>query len=544
MAHQVAVFALLCALCNAISIPAPFEISSRATSESYAPYKVQCPFIKPQVRSANSLGPRESAYVAQRQTLADQNLKSWLDKALSGSTATGGCKLPRVALALSGGGPKAGLTTAGVVQAFDSRDTSNGVGGLLQGMTYVSALSGGSLTLSGMMVNNFARISDLKTKLYNINYQNPYQLPIVNADQIKADMNSKFNAGFRATTVDAYGRAISYDFIGGTQGGNALTWSNVTTLSAFKSHEIPYPIITLTDTNVPQGECFPSPTNPIWEVGPYEFGSWDQDVNAFYPTEYLGTPAPTRWFFWQKSSCINGFDNAGLITGISSDTFVSGNTCARNGTVKPLAGLGQVVNDVFGGPNLESSPYGIVPNPFYHSKRAGKVNERQDLYMQDGGYTGQGIPIFPFIQPERQVDVIFVIDATSSAPTNVTNGASIYRTYVSANSTGLTAMPVIPTPEVFAAQNLSSRAQFFGCHDKKVSTLIYVPNTYESGISSSSYFFTPEQLEYTFQGGVSMATQANNTEWPACVACAVLHKTSNNLPAVCNGCLDKYCWTG
>jgi lysophospholipase len=220
-------------------------------------------------------------------------------------------------------------------------------------------------------------------------------------------MNSKFNAGFRATTVDAYGRAISYDFIGGTQGGNALTWSNVTTLSAFKSHEIPYPIITLTDTNVPQGECFPSPTNPIWEVGPYEFGSWDQDVNAFYPTEYLGTPAPTRWFFWQKSSCINGFDNAGLITGISSDTFVSGNTCARNGTVKPLAGLGQVVNDVFGGPNLESSPYGIVPNPFYHSKRAGKVNERQDLYMQDGGYTGQGIPIFPFIQPERQVDVIF-----------------------------------------------------------------------------------------------------------------------------------------
>jgi lysophospholipase len=105
-------------------------------------------------------------------------------------------------------------------------------------------------------------------------------------------------------------------------------------------------------------------------------------------------------------------------------------------------------------------------------------------------------------------------------------------------------MPVIPTPEVFAAQNLSSRAQFFGCHDKKVSTLIYVPNTYESGISSSSYFFTPEQLEYTFQGGVSMATQANNTEWPACVACAVLHKTSNNLPAVCNGCLDKYCWTG
>lgn len=207
--------------------------------------------------------------------------------------------------------------------------------------------------------------------------------------------------------MDAYGRAISYDFIGGTEGGNGLTWSNVTTLSAFKSAEIPYPIITLTDTDVPQGECFPSVNNPIWEFGPYEFGSWDQEVNAFYPTEYLGSPAPNRWFWWQNSSCIKGFDNAGFFTGISSDTFVAGNNCATNGTVVPLAGLGQVVNTVFGGPNVESSPYGIVPNPFYRSKRAGKVNERQDLYMQDGGYTGQGIPIFPFIQPERKIDVIF-----------------------------------------------------------------------------------------------------------------------------------------
>jgi lysophospholipase len=223
----------------------------------------------------------------------------------------------------------------------------------------------------------------------------------------KADGNAKFNAGFRTTVVDAYGRAIAYDFIGGTQGGNGLTWSNVTTLSAFKSHEMPYPIITLTDTNVPQGECFPSVKNPIWEFGPYEFGSWDQQVKAFYPTEYLGSPAPNRWFWWLKSSCINGFDNAGFFTGISSDTFVSGNNCATNGTVVPLAGLAQVVNTVFGGPNVESSPYGIVPNPFYRSKRAGKVNERQDLYMQDGGYTGQGIPIFPFIQPEREIDVIF-----------------------------------------------------------------------------------------------------------------------------------------
>jgi lysophospholipase len=105
-------------------------------------------------------------------------------------------------------------------------------------------------------------------------------------------------------------------------------------------------------------------------------------------------------------------------------------------------------------------------------------------------------------------------------------------------------MPVIPSPEIFAAQNLSSRAQFFGCNDDKVSTLIYIPNTYSFNISSSSYFFTPEQLEQTFQSGVKMATQADDTQWPTCVACAILHKTSTKLPASCGGCLEKYCWTG
>jgi lysophospholipase len=114
--------------------------------------------------------------------VADRSLEQWLKSILSVDECE--FELPRLALALSGGGPKAGITTAGVVQALDSRDSSYGVSGLLQSMTYMSALSGGSLTLSGQMVNNFAKISELKASLYDTNYQNPFLLALQNTAQI------------------------------------------------------------------------------------------------------------------------------------------------------------------------------------------------------------------------------------------------------------------------------------------------------------------------------------------------------------------------
>lgn len=202
--------------------------------------------------------------------------------------------------------------------------------------------------------------------------------------------------------MDQYGRAIAYDFIGGSEGGNGLRWSNVTTLSAFTSHEAPYPIITLTDADVQDGVCFPPLDGAIWEAGPFEFGSWDPTVKAFYPTKYLGTPPPSEF----NGSCTLNFDNAGFITGISSDTFASqAGGCSPNGT-EALTGLAGIVYQFLPAKG-EESPFGIVPNPFYEAQNAGDIQKRDYLYMADGGDTGQGIPIFPFLQPERDVDVIF-----------------------------------------------------------------------------------------------------------------------------------------
>ncbi len=66
------------------------------------------------------------------------------------------------------------------------------------------------------------------------------------------------------------------------------------------------------------GQCIPSSTGPIWEVSPYEFGAWQSDVHAFVPTKYLGTTLKDGK---AKSSaaCTQGFDNLGLVVGMSSD---------------------------------------------------------------------------------------------------------------------------------------------------------------------------------------------------------------------------------
>jgi lysophospholipase len=109
---------------------------------------------------------------------------------------------------------------------------------------------------------------------------------------------------------------------------------------------------------------------------------------------------------------------------------------------------------------------------------------------------------------------------------------------------GLNKMPVVPDIETYTAQNLSSRAQFFGCNDTAAATIIFIPNTYETAYSGSTYFFTLAGIETVFDGGLAMARQANDTNWPTCVACGILHKNTPSLPESCKACLDKYCWTG
>jgi lysophospholipase len=142
--------------------------------------------------------------------------------------------------------------------------------------------------------------------------------------------------------------------------------------------------------------------------------------------------------------------------------------------------------------NVTDNPYAIIPNPFYQSSVAGPIKNQTFIYGTDGGDNGQGIPLLPLLQKERDIQVVFVIDGDSSASNNnVTAGQWMYNTYLAAQVHGLDKMPIVPSSAQFLAQELYTRAQFYGCYDQDVATMIYFPNTNETKTMNTQNFFTP-----------------------------------------------------
>lgn len=174
----------------AACVPAPI-VAQRSDLEPYQPYSVSCPAGN-LVRPAATINPHEASYIRKRRPLADAALRKWLQKTWDSKVDVSSCELPAVALSLGGGGPKAGLLAAGVLQALDSRDSSSDVSGLLQSMTYMSALSGGSLTLDGVLANNFGKISTLRTTLWDTTYQNVLAVPLANVAQIVSHVSQNW----------------------------------------------------------------------------------------------------------------------------------------------------------------------------------------------------------------------------------------------------------------------------------------------------------------------------------------------------------------
>lgn len=105
----------------------------------YAPKSTACPST-PLVRAANGINSNEAAYFSSRKPKASTALAAWLEKQGKFSTSS----QPSVGFASSGGGYRALLETAGVVQALDGRDSTAEVSGVFQGLTYEAGLSGRS----------------------------------------------------------------------------------------------------------------------------------------------------------------------------------------------------------------------------------------------------------------------------------------------------------------------------------------------------------------------------------------------------------------
>lgn len=127
--------------------------------------------------------------------------------------------VPKVGIAVSGGGYRALMNGAGTIKAFDSRTenaTAKGhLGGLLQSATYLTGLSGGGWLVGSIYMNNFSSVPSLQTQeegavwqFGNSIFEGPANGPIQVVDSaqyfsnIKDAVSAKSDAGFATTITD------------------------------------------------------------------------------------------------------------------------------------------------------------------------------------------------------------------------------------------------------------------------------------------------------------------------------------------------------
>jgi lysophospholipase len=497
--------------------------------------------------------------------------------------------LPNIGIGLSGGGYRAMLNGAGVVQAFDNRtpnSTAAGqLGGLLQASTYLAGLSGGSWMVSSLYANNFTSVSNILGdnidgsdlwQLGNTIFAGPSSGSVQLFDSVGyyasllSAVNDKNDAGFNTTITDYWGRALSYQLVNASEGGPAYTFSSIATQEWFNHGDAPMPLV-VADGRAPGEVLIPGNTT-VYTFDPWEMGTFDPTVAGFVPLEYLGTNFSSGRVR-NQNRCVTGFDNIGYVFGTSSTLFnqILITVNGTNTTGLLSSALQDGIEAVLGRIGAADDDIADYPNPFFGWNNNTNPNHASvQLTLVDGGEDNENIPLNPLIQPLRAVDVIFAVD--TSADTNATlptahsatgwpDGASLVNTYqrsFTAIQNG-TAFPSIPDTNTFFNLGLNNRPTFFGCDASNITNgpaplIVYLPNApyvYNSNTSTYQMEYNNTERNAVVLNGYNLATQGNGTldaEWPACVGCAILSRsldrTGTDVPEICTRCFSRYCWDG
>lgn len=511
----------------------------------YAPAPASCPGSE-LVRSASGISSSEASYQASRKANADVALESWLATALPDVDTS---SLPTIALSVSGGGFRSLLTGAGVIQAFDDRDSNSSVAGLYQSFSYHAALSGGAWLLSALAADNWPTISELKDNVWVTQFEagildSTNETTVDDFQQIAVDIVTKAELGFPVSLTDPWGRTLSYQVMNGGEGAPAVTLSDLVTLSNFTSFSVPFPIITASKINYLTGECEPSSNEAIFEFNPYEFGSWSSDVSAFVQTKYLGSNITAGIAL----SCATGFDKIDWAMGVSSnllEEFVCNASLGVDVTEYFPAEIVEIVEEYT---STERYGYSLLPNPFKgflstSATNASSVFADDTIYLVDGGEPDRNVPILPLLEPSRDISVIVVSD-NSNDVLDYPDGSALVAAYEATRTGRLRGrFPAVPAVGAFS----TSQAQFFGCNETEAVTVVYLPNsdwTYASNVSTLQLQFSAAETEALVANGNEIAAQGGDAAWAGCLACGLMLKEvgASSLPSSCDACLAEYCW--
>jgi lysophospholipase len=240
------------------ALATPISVVAHTASALYAPTFGACPQGFTLVRDAGpsatqqTLSRGEKNYVSSRRShvlpqawqsylanvlATNVSMPDYVSDILSGNTSVG----PNLGIATSGGGYRAAMFGAGVLNVLDGRNASSvssGTGGLLQAATYLSGLSGGAWLVTSLSQANFPTIQDLV-----FGSSDPYDYsgwlpqfdiltPSTNGtielqyiQNLLVEIGGKHAEGFTVTIVDVWARALSRHFLNGTTSENFFNTS-------------------------------------------------------------------------------------------------------------------------------------------------------------------------------------------------------------------------------------------------------------------------------------------------------------------------------
>lgn len=606
-------FALMCLDGLAYS-----QAATEATT-SYAPFRVQCPTNRPLLRMSGSaiqktqtLSQDEQAFLKGRQSVTSSLWRNFFTDGPGKATGYQNTPLmapkqndwPVLGIAHSGGGERATLYGAGVLNALDSGTISSPIRGVYQLASYSTGLSGGSWLVASMTAHNYPTLPNLLSRLrLDLDiilpggaFYNSWQF----FQNILFVVLQKKLAGFTTSMVDYWGVALGQHFLPAvttdnfysssftTPRGAGITFSGFRNTPSLREFQKPLPIIVSNHLPLVNGSVNPDKlpiqgityiplSAPIYEYSPFEFGSFDPQLSAFIPTEYLGTSlesgnpvAPSGGFFSSFLSgvgknCVRGFDQMSFIMGSSAALC---NTVFGGAVPDFPSAYTAVMNYFTGSVGDRQLMVAHYPNPFkgVNGQMGFDRSTSDELLIVDGGENGENIPFNPLLAPARNVDVIMAADASADT-NNYPNGTAMINTWLRIHKvlpSGSANFPPVPLqPQVWIDQGFNTRPTFFGCNASSTQgnggypLVVYLPN---SPLSVSATNPSTFKLQYSDKDrDLFLRSVTNSTErplfgpkkivdgnWSTCLSCALIDRSRNRMNVtrspVCEVCFERYCY--
>ncbi|KIJ18736.1 hypothetical protein PAXINDRAFT_129113 [Paxillus involutus ATCC 200175] len=558
----------------------------------------------PQTQALNS---QEQSYINARESSVIPN--AWSDWVGDGSgigynLSSFGGSLPRIGVAVGGGGYRAAQFGAGVFSALDARNITaktSGTGGLLQVVSYLVSSSGGSWLTGSLFSNNWPSPSslvygdgaNLSGWMLDLDLIAPSSIDLNDSDNqeywgsILASVVAKANTSIDTSVTDLWGRMISYHFLNQTTRSNFFTnntghgagqlWSQIPFLPSYANQSVPFPIIV--------ADSLPSGSNAtavlpldsiVYELTPVEYGSWDPNLSAMAPMAYAGTHL-VNGLPANPSTCVTAFDQVGFLMGSSASFFnpvlneSNGLFAAFDSQNGDESGMNFLYEQLSSKVQSRSLNVANWPNAFQGINPVAFQDSSSDwLSLVDGGSNLEQVPIGSLLAKVRAVDVVVAIDASSDDPNYWPNGTSLLATsqrISSILSSSHQPLPPIPASALdFISTGVNQRPTFFGCQPSQVPAeyplVIYIPNSPPSDGSapasntddlqfSYSPLFTAVLINQAFQntlGGFKPNTTSPDPNWGKCLQCAALDRARLKLTPIlersdfCAQCFSQYCY--